>query len=531
MMLLLKRVLTPAALAVLAPVTLTAHRPAIAAELNMAGIRQYASEEQVTSIRTFTEVQPTDWAYQALSNLIERYGCVAGYPNSRFRGGLAISRYEAAALLNACLDRISESTDESRRLIKEFEMERAVLRGRVDGLEAKVTALETQAFSTTTKLHGQATMVIGGTGYSGSAINSADNTVNTATSGPLPLSNAVTVNADVQLSLDTSFTGKDLLRTVLRVGNFDGINNAFGGGGPTSLGQLEVAFQEGSRPYIVGIDKLYYQAPLGHGFTATLGGRVGQEDMLALWPSVYPSATVLDVLTLSGAPLAYNNNLGPGAGLWWQNNGWSISGSYVAGNGPDGAPTAGGIGTANAASSGTLQLGYQREQWGAALLYSAIQDNVAAYGTTSLMGFLNGLGTLTQAVAVSGYWQPRENGWIPSISAGWGISSTSYQESQPVGTPTTSQSWSVGLNWNDAFIQGNSAGMGFGQAPRATALSGGGNPNDTNWIWEWWYNVQITNSISVTPAVFYLYRPLGQETPAGQGFNQWGALIKTQVTF
>ena len=71
-----KLLLAPAALGLMAPVA------ASAADLNVAGVRQYTtSEEQVTSITQFSDVKPTDWAYQALSNLIERYGCVAGYPN------------------------------------------------------------------------------------------------------------------------------------------------------------------------------------------------------------------------------------------------------------------------------------------------------------------------------------------------------------------------------------------------------------------------------------------------------------------
>ena len=37
-----------------------------------------SASEQVTSISQFGDVKPTDWAYQALSTLIERYGCVAG---------------------------------------------------------------------------------------------------------------------------------------------------------------------------------------------------------------------------------------------------------------------------------------------------------------------------------------------------------------------------------------------------------------------------------------------------------------------
>ena len=114
-----------------------------AAELNINGVSDYAaSADQVTSVTQFSDVYPTDWAYQALANLVETYGCVAGYPNGTFRGNRAMTRYEAAALLNACLDRVTEVTDELRRLLKEFETELAILKGRVDGLEARVGELE-----------------------------------------------------------------------------------------------------------------------------------------------------------------------------------------------------------------------------------------------------------------------------------------------------------------------------------------------------------------------------------------------------
>ena len=124
--------------------------------------RAWESKNQVTSVNQFSDVQPTDWAYQALSNLVEKYGCVAGYPNGTFKGGNAMTRYEAAALLNACLDRISEVTDELQKLLNEFDSELTVLTSRVDGLEAKVGELEAQQFSTTTKLKGEVSMIIGG---------------------------------------------------------------------------------------------------------------------------------------------------------------------------------------------------------------------------------------------------------------------------------------------------------------------------------------------------------------------------------
>ena len=79
----------PAALGLLAPMAVSA------SELNLAGVSQYDGSDQVTSVTQFSDVKPTDWAYQALSNLVERYGCVAGYPNGTFKGGQAMTRYEA----------------------------------------------------------------------------------------------------------------------------------------------------------------------------------------------------------------------------------------------------------------------------------------------------------------------------------------------------------------------------------------------------------------------------------------------------
>ena len=211
-----------------------------AAELNINGVSDYAaSAEQVTSVTQFADVVPTDWAYQALANLVETYGCVAGYPNGSFRGNRAMTRYEAAALLNACLERITEVTDELRRLLKEFETELAILKGRVDGLEARVGELEATQFSTTTKLNGQATWVFGASRFKGSASRLRSES-NTALGG-------TTFNHDLQLGLATSFTGKDQLTTVLRGGNFDGDGNVFGSGGPSGLATLETAFQEGDR--------------------------------------------------------------------------------------------------------------------------------------------------------------------------------------------------------------------------------------------------------------------------------------------
>ncbi len=533
--------LAPAALGLVAPLA------ASAADLNLSDVAQYdtqGSEEQVTSINQFSDVKPTDWAFQALSNLIERYGCVAGYPDGTYRGAKAMTRYEAAALLNACLDRISEVTDELKRLMKEFEKELAVLRGRVDGLEAKVGELEATQFSTTTKLRGDTRWVLGALNYDG---NQGDNGVY----GPdargrfVNLREALTFNYDVRLNFDTSFSGKDLLRTTLRAGNFR--DSGFSSSNTvTPLANLDAAFEESCGTGtdcgdVVAINRLFYRFPIGSSFTAVVGGRMRQDDGLAVKPSVYTADKILKIWDFNGAPGAYSQLLGAGGGLWWKQpgkTGFSFGGVYVSANGDAGAPNSdactsytgdcGGIGNSASQQSGTLQLAYTGKGWNITGAYTYNSAGVNIAGTPLSQALLpnvyngNGSGRVN-SWSVAGYWQPLENGWFPSLSAGWGYND--YQYGGTVDSTTllvdsaASQSWYVGLNWRDLFAKGNALGFAVGQPTFITSLTGLDgddiDTNDGNYAFEVYYKFQVTDNIAVTPSLFWLSRPRGALTTAG----------------
>ena len=598
-----KLLVAPAALGLLAPAAVNA------SELNIDGVSDYATTgEQVTSITQFSDVYPTDWAYQALSNLIERYGCVAGYPNGTYRGNRAMTRFEAAALLNACLDRITEVTDELKRLMKEFEKELAILKGRVDGLEARVGELEATQFSTTTKLKGQTTFMVGASSFSGTASNTQALVNGDVVRGypsewiPKTLQNAevsppsgqpgvppivsrtrdtavlmnthlggTVFNYDQQIDVATSFSGKDLLLVKLRAGNFQ--NSVFGFTASSGVGApfvnqfdsptyatpsgMEAAFEEGSVANAIVLDRLLYQFSLGNDFTITVGGRVRQDDMLAIWPSVYPAETILDFFTFAGAPGAYNMNLGPGAGLWWQRDGFSFSAQYISTTGASSNVVDGGLATDGASSTATLQLGYTNDGWGLATAYTVSSEDWGSVyqGNGTPLATAVGLLGQTHSVGVSGWWQPQESGWMPSISVGWGLNTTSGRNNSTLlgyrFDSATTQSWSVGLEWTDALIKGNSAGLAVGQQAFVTALglSGSRHPflegvrgfrsasatetslvRDGQYAWEGWYRFQVTDAIAVTPALFYLSRPLGGLTQ-GVSLSQFGAVVKTSFKF
>ncbi len=54
---------------------------------------------QVTSVSQLQDVQPNDWAFQALQQLVERYGCIAGYPDRSILGNRSLKRSELGAAL------------------------------------------------------------------------------------------------------------------------------------------------------------------------------------------------------------------------------------------------------------------------------------------------------------------------------------------------------------------------------------------------------------------------------------------------
>jgi carbohydrate-selective porin OprB len=121
-----------------------------------------------------------------------------------------------------------------------------------------------------------------------------------------------------------------------------------------------------------------------------------------------------------------------------------------------------------------------------------------------------------------------------------GVSSTSTnginQQLAAVNIAAT-QSWTVALQWKDAFIKGNSAGMAVGQPNFVTALRNGQTAQDGNYVWEWWYKFQVTDKISVSPALFYISNPssAGTNTSSGQtastGANVFGGLVMAQFKF
>jgi hypothetical protein len=262
-----------------------------------------AEQDQVTSVSQLTDVRPTDWAFQALQSLVERYGCIVGYPDKAFRGNRALSRYEFAAGLNACLDKIQEliaaatadfvkkeDLEVVKKLQEEFAAELAALRGRVESLEVRTATLEKQQFSTTTKLSGNvwfnytgATSFNKDIRYEGVPGASAANRfagARDANGAPLiqRTSEAQPTGSFLTwLTFNTSFTGRDSLVTQLAAGNGISPANQFASAGFFNSFGTPFTDQSGGpdngRADVV-IHDLFYTFPLSDKITVTVGPRV-----------------------------------------------------------------------------------------------------------------------------------------------------------------------------------------------------------------------------------------------------------------
>ena len=226
------------------------------------------------------DVSPDDWAYEALRSLSERYNCISGFEDGTFRGQETLSRYEFAAGLDSCLQKIESLITEQKtlapedletigRLSQEFEAELASLAGRVDSLKARVESLEDNQFSTTTILNGEAIFTIadawGGNPPGGCTVIKGDDedlAANVADCvNPDEPDTETTFSHTTRLGLQSSFTGKDRLRMYLTSGNFD--NGGFTNPESLNTYMVRLGSQAGLENEVI-LDIVEYRFPVAN---------------------------------------------------------------------------------------------------------------------------------------------------------------------------------------------------------------------------------------------------------------------------
>ncbi|WP_414590419.1 iron uptake porin [Anabaena sp. CCY 9614] len=490
--------------------------------------RQNATISQVTSVSQFSDVQPTDWAFQALQSLVERYGCIAGYPNATYRGNRALTRYEFAAGLNACLDRVNELiatatadmvTREDlatlQRLQEEFSAELATLRGRVDSLEARTAELEANQFSTTTKLVGEAIFAV--TDAFGDTVGDNNNTV---------------FQNRVRLDLQTSFTGRDILHTRLSSGNAQNFNLGTEVGGLPSGEGLQTFNVGSTGNNNVNIDWLAYYVPVGPAqvYIAATGGIHSDyaatnnpyfEDFDGGNGALTTFASENPIYRIGGgAGLALTLPFGQGGGILRPS---SLTVGYL-GSEPNSPGLGEGVFNGNYAALGQLNF--------------SVGDRLAlaatyVHGYHGAGSSLFDAGSVTNPIVGSSLANILQN---PSSTNSYGVSAAfrpsdrlsvsgfvSYTDVTGFGVDDDKEVWTygVGVALPDFGKRGNVLGIFAGAQPYARGVVDGS--NRLPYQVEGFYKYQVSDNISVTPGVIWLTNP-------GQNSDNSDAVIGTLRT-
>lgn len=484
---------------------------------------------QVTNVNQLRDVSPTDWAYEALRSLVDRYGCIAGYPNQTYRGDQPLSRYEFAAGLNSCLNQIErliaanensvkpEDLEAINRLNREFEAELASLGGRVDEIESRTAVLEDSQFSTTTKLEGEAIFGVA------SVLSGSNAELNANDNGDID--KVPVLGYRTRLELETSFTGDDLLFTRLSTGNFPEFSET------TGTFQGEVAFAQPDDNNL-NLEVLFYDLPIGESTNVLIGAFGLAADDIA------NTLSVLDGDGASGAISAFGTRspiYSPpgetGLGIIHTfGDKLELSAGYLAGEASD--PNQG-AGLFNGSYSALGQLTITPfEKLGIALTYV----NGYNQSDTGVGSDLANIKSLTAAGEDADPLVPNVfEGGVPTSSnsygaqfsfalsdrlviGGWGgLSKVRTLDAVSVDGQTVERgsqdiwNWAATIAFPDLGKEGSMGGIIVGMEPWVSNSTidtpGFGEDEEKSLHAEAFYQYQLNDNIAITPGVIYVNKP------------------------
>ncbi|MBH8554350.1 iron uptake porin [Nostocaceae cyanobacterium CENA357] len=498
--------------------TFIAANSALAAEVNeqVTTVAQLSQESndigQVTSVSQFSDVQPTDWAFQALQSLVERYGCIAGYPNGTYRGNRALTRYEFAAGLNACLDRVNELIATAtadlvtkqdlttlQRLQEEFSAELATLRGRVDSLEARTSELEANQFSTTTKLKGEAIFALA-------------SVFGDERAGGGDLQDNIIFADRVRLGFESSFTGQDKLQVRLEAANITQFDGDVTGTRMTRLGF------DGDNGNNVEVDKANYAFNFGPAKVKVEAvGAELYENINVFNPGLNSSGSGAISRYGRFSPI-YRQGSG-GAGVTVQLNptgAFTLSGAYLA---PRSNNPGDGFGIADGDYAAFGQLEFKPSQaLSVGFTYAHTYDggfDTDAEADVNLTGstgsslarrpFGDGVATTGNHYGIQASFQPSSKLSV----GGWAGYTTAIAEAGAArGSDADLFYWAATLGLKDFGREGNLLGVIFGQPPRVTNndIATREDP-DTSYHLEALYKMRFSDNIAITPGVLVIFNP------------------------
>ncbi|WP_103669375.1 iron uptake porin [Pseudanabaena sp. BC1403] len=484
--------------------------------------------ESYSNVSQLLDVSHQDWDFMALQSIVNRYNCLTGYPNLNYRGDRNLTRYEFAAAIRACSDRLNQQLQTTltnkisqadlltlQKLQIDFATELSSLTNIVANLEAKTTNLESKSFSPTTKLNGVAIMSIATnyasqTDFTQPALDIQQNSI---------ISNQLTPNTNViaiaRLNLSTSFSGEDLLYTRLEAGN-SGVSigslleqpaQFIGYAGFASSSGLE--YGGISSEFYLGA--LRYTFPLGRDIQATIAPVLSLNDYFDLNSFSNDETKDFSASIFISNPLLLPVNDGTGGLVEWSPNqgDWTLRvGHITTGAGLD---TSDPIRNINQGLFGDpyqaiaeLEFAPKDAQENTPVSIRLQYTNGSVNNLDYNIGGLNLEWMLNKGFAVFGRYgfgsiQNRDNPIRDALPT--------YINANFGGNAINPQTWSLGLAFPDLFTEGGLGAIAIGQPFIDTNV---GNATQTNL--ELFVKFPITSQITITPDLQMIFNPNNNNT-------------------
>ena len=542
------------------------------------------SAEQIEQATQATEIRPGDWAYQTLQALSSKYSC-----GNAPTGNKVLSREEFATSLNGCVQSIEQlvarkprraikkrrvvpaptietppqvapevvapppepaptpvappepepveaqveavtqqDLDRLKGLIQSFNAELQGVDSRIQAVDEKLTALKAQSFSTTTKLNGEVIFSINGYGGRGTAVGSNDR-------------NGNIFGDRVRLNFDTSFTGKDRLRTRLQARNLTSFNAGVTGTNMTRLGydggDVAAPGAATTNQNIVSVSRLQYTYPLSSQ-TTIVAEAVGSEfndNFYTFNPILESSGTgalsrfgrfnPVYRLSNDGASLSldhkFSNQLGlslayavPGI----NNAANPATPGFNAGTAVPPATTGtafnGGGGLFSGSNAIFSQLTFRpTEELNLGVVYArsyhADGSNLSGgTGSSAANSPFGGVGTSANSYSFLTSYKISPN----FIVSGWAGFTEANRETAAGGNASSSN-YAISLAFPDLGQKGNALAFVLGIPPKLNSRSGAGtatavsaNP-DTSYHIEALYKVKLSDNLTLTPGLILITNP------------------------
>ena len=466
-----------------------------ASNVNLDDMKSYSNSSNSAGFSNdFLNIEPGDFIHQSINDLASSRGCSVDITDR------SISRFEAATIVNSCLGNVAEVSTIERSLIDEFSSELALIRGRIDGIEARLNEFEAGTFSSTTTLDGKAVFAVG-------AVDGNLDLNDTSTTFSVQ-SEAVTAAMVYQMNLNTSFTGDDNLYVRLKATNgWDNFSSKPG----------TYHNESGSGSGKLSVDKMWYTFPIAEKWEATVGPKIENYYMLAATPSVY-KPKVLKAFRFGGHGAAFGASTSVGAGVKYTGDNGFASSLTVNSKGATGTN---GFLTKEDENKVNAMFAYTQDNYHVSATYTSQNNGWDAWHYYST-DQIDGGTTDTDGWALRGWWRPDDVGTIvPSVSVGY---DTMTMTGQSAGY-TDASGYSVGLNWSEIFQASDTVGIAFGQPIKGTENSNGTEDIDP-FLWEAYYSFKPNDSIEITPGVFG-----GSDVRADTNDDIFGAVLTTTFRF